>query len=204
MPFCVKAGKYPCNACHKCLWSRARTKYQLIKMELNRNAENYFVTLTCPDTVDDAGRVVPLANESHLKIYFQRLRDRGHTFKYFWCRELTKRGVPHWHIILHSDQPIPKRHLQDQWCFDDAGIGFIAHSRRLTDAASENERAKYVTKYVLKGHNFRSSERYGYNLAVDDFIMAAIKQFPDARITRLDLSSLPRAQREKYKRRRLY
>lgn len=61
-----------------------------------------FITLTfAEDVTDDKA-------SKFLKNYFQWLRDNGYKFKYFWVKELTKRGRIHYHVILFSNSFIPK------------------------------------------------------------------------------------------------
>jgi len=72
--------------------------------QLIENAYKYriFITLTFAEDVSDGEASTVLKN------FFQWLRDHGYEFKYFWVKELTKRGRIHYHVILFSNTFIPK------------------------------------------------------------------------------------------------
>lgn len=90
-----------------------------------------------------------------IQLYWKRLRNDGHSFKYFVVFEPHKSGLPHAHFLLHElkGDKILKRELRERW-----PCGFF--SAKLVD--DSDKAAWYVVKYLSK-HNqtrIRSSKDY--------------------------------------------
>ena len=187
-------NKYPCGNCDICLRYKGYRIVRLIMNECDEHEHNKFVTLTTPDATDDEGRNIPIVSRPFLKTYFQRLRDAGHTFRYRWCEELTKRGVPHWHLAIHSHENIPKRHIEELWCLDpkDENTRFITHVRNFEHA----DGADYIAKYINKGFKTQGSENYGHNKPMVEIEKLA-KQIGAIIIPNATTGKLPYPQRQR-------
>jgi len=105
-----------------------------------------FITLTFSEDVSDSEA------SRHLKNYFQWLRDNGVEFKYFWVKELTKRGRIHYHVILFSNTVIPKPDLSG-WKVGMSNIQLVRKGVY-----------KYVSKYLSK--EAIPGRMYGYSRGI--------------------------------------
>lgn len=109
-----------------------------------------FITLTFAEDVSDDKA------SKFLKNYFQWLRDNGFKFKYFWVKELTKRGRIHYHVILFSNTFIPKPDASG-W---KGGMSNIQLVRKNV--------YRYVSKYLSK--QSVPGRMYGYSRGIlNDF-----------------------------------
>lgn len=86
---------------------RPRKKYynrlkNRVHCQIAHNATKYtFATLTYSTGSYTPNKAFFLM-KSHIKEFFRLLRKRIPTLQYFWVVELTKRGYPHFHLILSS------------------------------------------------------------------------------------------------------
>jgi hypothetical protein len=97
--------------------------------------------LTFPDTSPDPNRNPDFYSKAW-DIFLKRIRRRFPKFKYFRIVELTKRGIPHFHIIINQ-------YISQKWIsktFPECGGGKITWIRKV-DAGRA---FVYVTKYISK------------------------------------------------------
>jgi len=105
------------------------------------------LTLTYRDAVEwRPGQISSL-----LKSIREYLRARGHAFRFVWVMELTKRGIPHYHLImwLPKGLTLPKPDKRGWWPH---GFTRIEFARRAVG---------YIAKYASKGtdHEFPRGAR---------------------------------------------
>ena len=73
-----------------------RTKTTITRL-INSNEWNYFLTLTYADDVSIEDSKIDLQN------FIKKLRQMYYEFQYLYVLELTKRGRPHYHLLLNID-----------------------------------------------------------------------------------------------------
>jgi len=110
------------------------------------------------EALDAHERFLELEKEGfrHVQLWLKRLRKAGHSVRYLAITESHKSGVPHWHLLLHEqdpESPIRERELSGSW-----GMGFDSY-RLVKDARGAGYVAKYLSKAVSA--RVRASQRYG-------------------------------------------
>jgi hypothetical protein len=136
-----------CAFCHLfgCEFCNRHIRRRLIR-ELEPHYFNAFVTLT----LRDFWRLDPIAGRQllidKLETLTEWLRDHHIRFeiRYFWTIELTKRGTPHMHLLVHWPT-IRNQQLSDEW--NKLTGSFIVKIKPLYDL---NGAIKYVAKYLTK------------------------------------------------------
>lgn len=134
--------KYSCHSrtCEHC--QKARRNNILEKMQYFKSVRRCVkLELTFPDSSPD-----PLEHPdfySHAwEIFLKRIRRRIKKFRYFRMIELTKAGIPHFHILL--DCYIPHWWISE--IFPDCGGGEVNWIKQVPAGHALG----YVTKYVTK------------------------------------------------------
>lgn len=93
----------------------------------------------------------------HVQLWLKRLRkNTGTSLRYLAVSEAHKSGVPHWHLLLHEqdpDRPVRHKELTGSW-----HLGFDDY--RLVDT---QQAAGYCAKYLAKSLSarVRASKAYG-------------------------------------------
>lgn len=155
----------PCRKCRECL--RMKASHWVNRAEIMTELGSYtwwctftWDTDTIPVKLVEAGDIVERpavtlmeklvgANQEFTR-YIDRLRHlkRKPQFKYLMVIELTKRGRPHIHVLLHElgtkAQHLRETDLSDQWT-----AGQIDHIRGVS-LADASDRASYLVKYMFK------------------------------------------------------
>lgn len=95
-----------CGMCFGCKADRAREWSIRSYHEAQMHRASSFVTLTYrPETLPPHGSLDP----RDLQLFFKRLRNAGHTFRYFACGEYgSQRKRPHYHACIFGYLPPPK------------------------------------------------------------------------------------------------
>ncbi len=109
----------------------------------------YFLTLTLRDA--DSHNVI---NKYSISNFFKKLAYRGVDISgYIWVKELQKRGVVHYHVILISRNKVSYADVQNSWKH-----GFVFVRRvRSTSETSVQKVINYLLKYLTKDEK-RSSD----------------------------------------------
>lgn len=146
---------YPCGKCPQCLKAKIYSWLFRLDKELERSINPLFVTLTYNDenlrkheyinTTTGEITETPTLHKKDLQDFFKRLRKaqnkaypNANPIKYYACGEYgTKRGRPHYHIIMFNIMDVNL--IQSNW-----GKGFSL-SLPLTNGGTA-----YVLKYMSK------------------------------------------------------
>lgn len=113
------------------------TSARLHCKEAPRGSKALMVTLTYRDSVDwDASQM-----SRYIKHVREWLKRKGHPFRYTWVFELTKRGRPHYHVLvwLPKGLTMPKADKRGWW----------PHGMTRTEWA--RNAVGYLAKYASKG-----------------------------------------------------
>ena len=100
---------------------------------------------------------VPENPYDEVQKYLKRYRKKnGSDFKYLCVQEHgTKTGRLHYHLLIHCDEKIKRRDVEDKW------HGGYSRSR-LVHKEADDVAHRYVCKYLLKeGTRPKASRNYG-------------------------------------------
>lgn len=156
-----------CGQCIECLKYKSWMWTQRVRVE-SLNVKTWFMTLTYAKSEKEGYRDVQLM--------LKRLRKKF-SFRFLCVSELQKRGVLHYHLVVHGD--LTRREVESEWNY-----GF--HNAKLVkDSSIAKYIAKYLSKDTRKGKNYRASIGYGKakeNITENELVKAVFERFPDARV----------------------
>lgn len=181
----------PCRKCPTCLRVRASLWRQRAFVECQRSARTWFGTLTVSPEEHYRAKLAAAVHSKkrglgdfealsegdqfkarHAVIsreitrYLKRVRKvSGAPLKYLLVAEAHKSGLPHYHLLVHEQdplRPIGERQLRQKWQYGFSRWKLVRAASDLNGKAA----AGYVTKYLTKSNlaRVRASVRYG----VDD------------------------------------
>ena len=165
-----------CGTCVDCLKYKQWIWTQRVRLE-SKDVKTWFVTLTYAKTEKEGYRDVQLM--------LKRLRKK-YEFRYLCVAELQKRGVIHYHLVVHGE--LTRREVESEWKY-----GF-SNAKLVKDEKIAKYISKYVSKDQRKGKNYRASIGYGKakeNVTENDLVKAAFKRFPNARVIKIDNIKIP-------------
>lgn len=108
--------------------------------EKKKHPNLYMLTLTLRDCVVDALEV-----REPVQQYITQLleRDGLRMTRLEYCVELTKAGIPHWHVLIETTISLNKRHFEQyQKQFGNFDLSL-----------SNSKKAKHIENYMLKENN---------------------------------------------------
>lgn len=110
----------------------------------------YFVTLTVKNE-----EVEGSINKDTVSNFLKKLKYRGvGIVGYIWTKELQRRGVIHYHVLVLSDTKLSHNIVSDSW-----GKGFVFVQRVRPDSNKNFRKIiNYVFKYLLKGFENNSND----------------------------------------------
>lgn len=131
-----------CNT-WKCPWCGPRKRAALTaKIALAK--PNRFITLTTDPATGDTPRQVYDWSRRQISELAKVIRKRHGEFEYVRAIEQTKKGWPHYHLLVRSPY-LDQKELSHCWCH--LTRAFIVDIRALT---KDERAARYVTKYLTK------------------------------------------------------
>lgn len=193
----------PCRRCTACLRQRAATWRYRAFAEYRAASRTWLATLTLSpravivllsrvrvkhrkgaidfEALSDEDQFLALANEGFVEIqkWIKRLRKNNDApFRYLIVTEAHKSGVPHWHLLIHEqdpDRPLRHKTLKGSW-----PEGFDSY--KLIENVSA---AGYVTKYLSKSlaARVRASLGYGSSERCSDVAKSSSVVPPKAEVT---------------------
>lgn len=129
---------------------RARRMYHRVMSGLERGGQLRLITLTTASVADNE------LFQPHFRMLRMRLLRRGLMVDYIRCREVTKSGLRHEHIIFRGSY-IDQRFLSHQWReIHGAPVVWIQRVR------GKSHLAGYLAKYASKGIEARTSYSWGW------------------------------------------
>ena len=114
-----------------------------------------------------------------VQLMLKRLRKK-HSFRFLCVAELQKRGIIHYHLVVHGD--LTRRQVEAEWKY-----GF-SNAKLVKDEKIAKYISKYVSKDQRKGKNYRASIGYGKakeNVKENDIVKKVFEFFPDARVSKI-------------------
>jgi len=133
----TRCGSRFCSACS----SQKSTEWQRKIIGSFAQKKCIMITLTFDDRAPDPF-IDPAYYSRVWDTFVKRLRRKYPALCYARIVELTRKGRPHFHVLV--DRYIPQRYVS--WAFSNCGGGTIAYCQYVDPGRS----AKYVTKYVTK------------------------------------------------------
>lgn len=107
-----------------------------------------FITLTYPAEYPDDNRQW----QRHLELFRKRLTRRQRVQYALAKLEPQRRGAPHWHIILFTDEPLPHGWVAEAWydIVDSGDINHLAAGTQVKVIRDFQGVRMYVSKYIAK------------------------------------------------------
>ena len=146
-----------CRKCNACRSAQKRYWYVRATKEASAWPRTWFVTLTFSQLSDTSYQVV----QKWLKRTRQRLNRMDSTpfgashFSYLCVYERgKKRGRPHYHLLVHCQNKVTRRSLEDTWKdgFSKCSLARPSHTKYVV---------KYIGKELEHGTRIRASRQYG-------------------------------------------
>lgn len=145
--FPVTCKRWTCHAC-------APIKIKKLSIDVQKAKPNRLLTLTVNPALYSSPRNAFDETRRKVPVLIRQLRKRFGTIEYLRITEATRKGYPHYHLLVRSGY-LPQRVVRDMW--KDLTGAAIVDLRRVNKTWSAYT---YLVKYLSKLHNLEWTERH--------------------------------------------